>query len=94
MKWQAIIVLMAIALGIMLPPAVPLVSDTGARASIGMLDVCHASVPALSCGGEMPCVGECPCLPSPLALTAIFQAVDPSLKPSLIPFQDERPPKA
>ncbi len=94
MKWQAIIVLAAIALSIVIPPSLPLVTENGAQASIGTLDICHSAIPALSSSGEMPCVGECPCLPSPLSRTEILHTADLSFKPFLIPFQDERPPKA
>jgi len=94
MRWQAIIVLAAIVFSIVIPPSLPLMSDHGAQASLGTLDICHAAIPALSSGGEMPCMSECPCLLSPVALTEILQIADLSFKPLSIPFQFERPPKA
>ncbi len=94
MKWQAIIILAAIALSSVIPPSLPLLSYNGTQAAIGTLDVCHSAIPALSSSGEMPCVGECPCLPSPLSRTEVLHTSNPLGKPYLIPFQDERPPKA
>ncbi len=94
MKWQTIIVLAAIALSIVIPPSLPFMTDRGVASSIGTLDVCHAAVPAVTAGGEMPWIDECPCLPSPFAMTEILQTTNLSLHPFFIPFQDERPPKA
>ncbi len=94
MKWQAIIVLAAIALSIVIPPSLPLLSDNGAQAAIGTLDVCHSAIPALSSSGEMPCVGECSCHLSPLSRIEVLHTANPICKLYLISFQDERPPKA
>ncbi len=94
MKWQALIVLLAIALGIVVPPSLPLLSDHGAMAAIGSLDVCHSATPALSSNGDMPCVHECPCGHLPLSEDKNAAIFTPPFKPLLIPFQDERPPKA
>lgn len=94
MKWQALIVLLAIALSIVLPPSLPFLSDHGAMAAIGTLDVCHSATPALSSSGEMPCVNvPTAAIPHPLALLELPQIVNPPCKPCSIAFQDERPPK-
>lgn len=61
MKWKSVLILLSIALSIVLPPSFPLLSDHGATAAIGTLDVCHSAMPALSSNGDMPCVNECAC---------------------------------
>lgn len=94
MKWQALIVLLAITLSIIAPPSLPFLSDNGATEAIGALDVCHSATPALSASVDMPCVNEYPCCPLHLELYKISELVNPLLKLSAITFQDERPPKA
>jgi hypothetical protein len=94
MKWQALIVLLAISLSIVVPSSLPFLSDHGAMAAIGTLDVCHSAIPALSSNGDMPCMSECPCRPLPLELYKIAVIVNPLFKPSALSFQDELPPKA
>jgi hypothetical protein len=93
MKWQAVIVLLAITLSIVVPPSLPFLSGHGAMASIGTLDVCHSATPALSSNGDMPCVNECPCRPLPLAQNKVIIVPNSHLSPYFIAFQDERPPK-
>ncbi len=94
MKWLAVIVLVAIAIGNFVPPSLPLWSDQGARASIGTLDVCHGAIPALSAVDDMPGLGECSCILAPLLLTEFSTDTDLPFMVSPIPLQDERPPKA
>ena len=93
MKWKALIVLLAIALSIVIPPSLPFLSDHGAMAAIGTLDVCHSAIPALSSNGDMPCVNECTCGHLPLGQFKKAEIVNPLFKPSAISFQDERPPR-
>jgi hypothetical protein len=93
MKWQAFIVLLAIALSIVVPPSLPFLSDHSAMAAIGTLDVCHSATPALSSNGDMPCVNECACRHLPFAQSKSAEILAPPCKPLLISFQDERPPK-
>jgi hypothetical protein len=94
MKWSALIVLLAIALSSVVPPSLPYLSDHGAMAAIGTLDVCHSAMPALSGNGDMPCMNECPCRHLPLAESKYSEFIIPPFKPLLIAFQDERPPEA
>ena len=94
MKWQAIIVLLAISLWVVLPPALPLVSPRGAQAAIGTLDVCHSSKPALLSNGEMPCVSEGSCRLLTVEQIIVHEMINPPCKPVFVAFQDERPPKA
>jgi len=52
MKWQTLILLLAIALSIIVPPSLPFLSDHGAMATIGTLDVCHSAMPAVAANGD------------------------------------------
>jgi hypothetical protein len=94
MKWNAVLVLLAIAVGIIVPPSLPMIIAHGGQASIGVLDVCHSATPALSSNGEMPCVSECPCRLLSLEQGRIPGMINPPCKPVVIAFQDELPPKA
>ena len=93
MKWNAVFVLLAIAVGILVPPSLPIMIAHGGQASIGVLDVCHNATPALSSNGEMPCVNECPCRLLHLEPGRMHGMVKSPCKPVLIAFQEELPPK-
>ena len=93
MKWQAVIVLLAIAISVLVPPSLSLTVAHNVRAEIGALDVCHSTTPALSSNGEMPCVTECSCHPLYVTLNTIVEPMSSSFKPLLFALQDERPPK-
>ena len=93
MKLQAVIILLAIALSIVVPPSLPMLISQDAEASIGTLDVCHSATPALSSNGDMPCLHETTCRPAALALFAYLHPENNPLKPLFIAFQDERPPR-
>jgi hypothetical protein len=93
MKWQAVIVLLAIGLTIAVPPSFAVLSDHGNHAMIGNLDVCHSAAPALSANGSMPCVHQGLCDHQALVQDKTVEIVNPRIKPLLIAFQDERPPK-
>ena len=95
MKWKAIIVLLAIALGILVPPSLPFLSHHGAMETIGVLDVCHSTTSALSTNCEMPCVhGAATGHLLPLGLLDISQIENQRTKPCFIAYQEERPPKS
>ncbi|HEX9020906.1 MAG TPA: hypothetical protein VF903_06560 [Nitrospirota bacterium] len=93
MKLQAIIVLLAVGIGILLPHSLPLLACHDGRSSIGTLDVCHSAAPALS-SNNMPCINESPCLPRPCTLTANLRFTNPSIQPFFIVQRRERPPEA
>ena len=93
MKWQAIIVLLAITLSIAVPASLSLTCDHGGLAAIGTLDVCHSATPALSSSGDMQCI-QCSCHPLPLVLQETSEIVNSHFKQAITAFQDERPPKA
>ena len=92
MRWQTIIVLLAITLSIVIPASLPLIGR-GGQTAIGTLDVCHSATPALSSNGEMPCLNEYSSSPLPLALQEIIRVVSLLDTSAFIVLQDERPPK-
>jgi hypothetical protein len=94
MRWQSIIVILAITLGILVPPALPIMVSQGGHAEIGTLDVCHSATPALSSNGDMPCINSGIDLPLPQGLVKVSAVATPRFKPFCIAFQDERPPKS
>lgn len=94
MKWQAITVILAIALTVAIPPSFSLKCDSVGHAMIGNLDICHSTTPALSSRGGMPCIQECPFHPIPLVIQETSDIVNLLFKPVITAFQDERPPKA
>ncbi len=94
MKWQAVIVLLAIGISIAVPPSFSVPGDHGKHAMIGNLDVCHQAVPALSANGNMPCLHQCLYGHLPVVQDKTAEIVNIRIKPLLIAFQDERPPKS
>jgi hypothetical protein len=93
MKWQAVIILLAISVSIAVPPALSFSADRDKQAEIGILDFCHAATPALSSNGDMPGLSAFSCHPLPLAACMVSIRITPPLKTSIIAFQDEHPPK-
>jgi hypothetical protein len=93
MKWYAAIIVFAIAVNIAVPPALSYNAAHGTRAEIGVLDVCHSATPALSSNGDMPGINAFFWCPLPLAAIMVSINIAPSLKTSIIAFQDEHPPK-
>ena len=94
MKCQAVIVLLAIALTIVIPPSLsPMCSHAG-HSMIGTLDICHSATSALSLRGSIPCIQESACFPLPLVLQETSEMENPLLNPAITAFQDERPPKS
>ena len=94
MRWQSIIVLLAIALSVVAPPSLPLMAAQGGQAEIGTLDVCRSATPALSSNGDMPCIISCMNRPLPQGLSKVPAVAVPRFNPFCIAFQDERPPKS
>lgn len=92
MKWKALIVLLAIALSVVVPPS-PFLSDPGAIATIGTLDICHAAAPALSSNGDMPFEIVASAHPVPVTLLENAYIVQQPCKPCFIALLDERPPQ-
>jgi len=93
MKWQALIVLLAIAFTIAVPPVLILPGGPTGQAMIGTLDICHSATPALSSNGSMPFIQASSCHPLHLTLQETSEIIDPFFKPAITTFQDDRPPK-
>jgi hypothetical protein len=93
MKWQTLIVVVAITFSVLSPISVHLTIEYG-QTSIGTFDVCHAGSLAVSSVHEMPCFIEN--LYVLIRPSSPARAEDLSLVSQLpiIAFQDERPPKA
>jgi hypothetical protein len=94
MKWNAVIILFAILIGVVVPPSLPLITAAGVQASLGELDVCHSAAPALSSNGEMPCVPiNTSKLPIYLSITA-SDSFHPVITEVVFTAPNEHPPKA
>jgi len=94
MRWKAVIVLVAIILSIIVPPALFLTGVYGSQAAIGTLDVCHSATPALFSNGEMPCMNECTFDVNHVVQIMASEISSAPCKPFFIAFHDERPPKS
>ncbi len=94
MKWQAIIVLLAITLTILAPSALPLMSVKGGHTQIGTLDVCHSEIPAVASNGEMPFINSIPAVPRPVNFVTVTASQKPFFLQSFFTFDCEHPPKA
>jgi hypothetical protein len=93
MKWQAVVILFAIAVSIAVPPTLSLTVVHDKQAAIGVLDVCHSAAPALFSNGDMPSIGAYSFSPLPLEACMTAESVVPSFKHLLVAFQNDRPPK-
>lgn len=94
MKLTAVIILLTLALGNIVPSALALTFAQDEEPCIGTLDVCHAAESALASGGEMPCVHErVPCQRPAVAITT-FDQQDPLLLFTVIFFPIEQPPRS
>lgn len=93
MKWQAVVILFAIAVSIAVPPALSLTVDQDKQVAIGVLDVCHSAAPSLFSNGDMPGVSECFCRPVYRTRIKTGERAIFLFTPLLFAFQDERPPK-
>jgi hypothetical protein len=93
MKWQAAIILIAIVVSITVPPSLSFNVVHDKQAEIAILDICHSATPALSTNGDMPGINALFCRLFPLVACIISIQNAPSLKTSIIAFQDEHPPK-
>lgn len=94
MRWQAVILLIALALTAALPPSLAFAPDSDEQPSLGTLNVCHSAAPALSSNGDMPCVNECPCRHVPAVSVALTKPNVPLFPEFLLISGNERPPQA
>jgi hypothetical protein len=92
MRWQALIVILALALSMLGSPSLlpePGFIDQGAFEYFGI----ERSVnPVLSLCGDMPSLNQCPCKPFPLSLNNASEVVRPLFLSFILTYQDERPP--
>jgi hypothetical protein len=75
MRLFAVIILLSLTLGILVPPVLSMTFAQDGVPCIGTLDVCHSAVPALASCGEMPCVNQSfPCGRPPVSIITFDQA--------------------
>jgi hypothetical protein len=94
MRWKAIIVLLAIAMSIAVPPSFSLAVYHNEQAEIGVLDVCHATTPALSSNGDMLSLSVCPDAASTTFASIVISLDKPFFTQTLFTFTNEQPPKS
>lgn len=94
MRWQALIVLIAIIVSTVSPPFLPQIFAKEGKSMIGILNVCHSATPALSSNGDMPCVNECTCSQVPAPFVTSSKSPHSFLTQMPFPKLDEHPPKA
>ena len=94
MKAQTIILLITILVSAFLPASLPYLALTNVDQSIGALDVCHSSTPAISSGGEMPFLNERPCSVDPSSIIVFSPDSSPLFTQALFSLRNERPPIA
>jgi len=94
MKCKAVIILLAFALSIIIPPTVPIIKTVGNYEEIGTLDVCHSKTPTIASNRDMPFVNEIALGQPPLFQSVSAEIKVTPLKPVLLVIQLEHPPKA
>jgi len=94
MRFLASLLLVAVLIGLVVPPTLSVTLAGGGAVEVGLLDVCHQAAPALAANGDMPCINESPCMLSPTLFVIAFTYIDPVSIPLLIPSQNDRPPQA
>jgi len=94
MKFAAGVILVVVSFGIVVPPSLPLLIDHQGESSIGVLDVCNAGTPALSAGGEMPCMSQGAMSIAPTLFHYSSIQASPVAPPFVSFLVDEHPPQA
>jgi hypothetical protein len=95
MKWQTLIVVVAISFSVLSPLSVHLAIEHGnGQAAIGTFDVCHSGALAVYSGHEMPGFTEKLCVLLPPSSLSREENLSTVSRLPIIAFQDERPPKA
>jgi hypothetical protein len=94
MRWQALIVLIAIIVSTVSPPSLPQTVAKEGKSMIGILNVCHSATTALSSNGDMPFLNECSCSQVPAFFVASSESPHSFLTQRLFPTLNEHPPKA
>mgnify|MGYP006267010631 CR=1 FL=1 len=95
MKGVTYIVLMVMALAILSPISVLVISAAQRNdCEIGLLDVCHAGTPAISADGEMPCMQEASCSVLPPLFVYSSILAESVASPFAFTPVNEHPPQA
>lgn len=94
MKWQSLIVVVAIAFSCLSPLSVHLTIEHGQTTTIGTFDVCHAGSLAVSSIHEMPYFTENLCVLIPPSSPMRMENLSLVGRLPIIAFRDEHPPKA
>jgi hypothetical protein len=94
MKWHAVIVLITIMLGIIAPASLQQLAARDGKSTIGILNVCHATTPAIfASGGEMPCMSASPRSQIPAPIIVYANPTELTAPELLVPQQNDKPPK-
>ena len=94
MKWQSIIVLLALAIAILAPPSFAPTASHHGQPTLSSLDVCHSASPAIAAGGEMPGLAVHSQAQAPAPYIAYLDELKPLFTAFLIISGNERPPAA
>ena len=92
MRWQALIVILALALSIIGPPSIFPEPGYLNQGKFEYFGIERSANPVLSLCMDMPCLNQYPCRLLPLLLNNVSELVSPLLLSSLFSYQDERPP--
>ncbi len=91
MRLTSLLLVVAIGLSVLAPAGAVYLHAGPVTASIETLDVCHHALSVVN--PDTPCVHECHCALLPLLSAGTRVAFDPTGKPVLLSYRDERPPE-
>ncbi len=94
MRWQAVIVLIAVGLGTIAPPLPPPAGADCGQSMIGSLNICHSATSSLPSTGAKPCVTTDPCRHIPAPHVEFYKSTDPVFAQLFLPKQNEHSPRA
>ena len=94
MKGIAILILFALIMGLFVAPSMSIVVAHEEESAINTLDICNAGIPALSAGGEMPCMHEGIRDMTPALFSYASIPVEPVSPYSQFSVLTEHPPQA
>ena len=94
MRWQCLIVLMAITVSAVASPSLPPTIAYDRESMIEVLNVCHPVTLALSSNGDMPYMNEHRCSHVPLPSDSCSESLHPVTTPMFFPKTNEHPPNA
>lgn len=92
MKKVALIMLLVLFSAVCSPLTI-IASPSDSSSFLIALDVCNSSGSFMSVNADSPAIQECLCNLHPLAFVGYMELIDPSYKPTVIPFKQERPPR-